>query len=410
MPAHQPLFQQILGQIQTIARPAHIRASSLRRLALLVSGLVAAKHAALAQIAAEVQALQLTHTSCSEHVERRLRRALGDAQLQPRTCYAPAVQQAVDWHALRASQRWVTVIVDESTKADQLHLLRASLAYRGGSLPLAWAVWEQNTPLPDGRYWTELDAVLDHVAAILPADVPVLVLADRAFDIPPFIDRLRARGWHWIVRLKARSSLRLQDQQGREGSVADYVQRHLGRPGQRWKTRGRVFKRAGWREASVVGVWGVGEAEPLVVLTDLPPRWRVVRQYERRFWIEAGFRSDKARGWQWEASQVRGVGHHQRLLLAMAWASLLSLCVGVREATARLQGLARPARRHPGTSKPQHARQSLFTLGLHAVRQWLYHRTDAALPWILPEPDAPSWNAQWYQAQAYRYIFQSVRP
>jgi hypothetical protein len=410
MPAQRPLFQQVLAQIQTIARPAHVRASSVRRLALLVSGLVAAQHAALAQIAAEVQTLQLSQTARAEHVERRLRRALNDPRLQPRSCYEPAVKQAVDWDALRRGRQMVTVLLDESSKADEIHLLRASLAYWGGSLPLAWAVWEQNTPLTAGRYWTELDRVLDRVAAILPAGLPVLVLADRAFDIPPFIDRLRKRGWHWIVRLKARSSLRFQDHQGREGSLAERVRRQLGTPGRRWKTRGRIFKRAGWRAASVVGVWAAGEAEPLVVLTDLPPRWSVLQWYGRRFWIEAGFRNDKARGWQWEASQVRGVAHNERLLLAMAWASLLSLCVGVQEARSRLQAVAQPAQRPVRAAKPQHARQSVFTLGLRAVRRWLYQLTDAALSWRLPEPNAPSWSAQWYRAQSFRYIFQSVRP
>lgn len=410
MPARHPLFQQLVTQIQAIAQPAHLRASAVRRLALLVTGLVAAKHAALAQIAAEVQALGLTQTACAEHVERRLRRALNDAQLEPRSCYEPVLKQAVDWDALRRGEQRVAVLIDESSKADQFHLLRASLAYWGGSLPLAWAVWEQNTPLAAGRYWTELDTVLDRVAAILPADLPVLVLADRAFDIPPFIDRLSQRGWHWIVRLKARSSLRFQDHQGREWPVADLVRQRLGAPGRRWKTRGRLFKRAGWREASVVGVWAAGEAEPLVVLTDLPPRWSVLQCYGHRFWIEAGFRSDKARGWQWEASQVRGVAHNERLLLAMAWASLLSLCLGVQEAATRLRTLRQPARRQAGAAKPQHARQSLFTLGLRAVRRWVYQLTDAALTWTLPEPDAPSWNARWYAAQSYRYIFPSVRP
>ena len=52
------------------------------------------------------------------------------------------------------------IILDESTKADQVHLLRASLPYWGGSLPLAWEVWEQNVPLPEGEYWHRVEQVL----------------------------------------------------------------------------------------------------------------------------------------------------------------------------------------------------------------------------------------------------------
>ncbi|MDQ6738819.1 MAG: transposase, partial [Actinomycetota bacterium] len=81
------------------------------------------------------------------------------------------------------------------------------------------------------------------------------------------------------------------------------VTRHLRCPGQRWKARGWVFKDAGWRAASVVGMWARGMKEELVVLSDLPAEWAVLGYYERRFWIEPGFRNDKSRGWEWEASQ-----------------------------------------------------------------------------------------------------------
>ncbi len=84
-----------------------------------------------------------------------------------------------------------------------------------------------------------------------------------------------------------------------------------------------------------------------MVLTDLPARWRVLRVYQRRFWIEPGFRSDKRKGWQWEERQVRGVARHARLLLALAWASLVALCLGAQAAEARLG-----ARRRGGAAPP----------------------------------------------------------
>src|SRR5947207_996937 len=138
-------------------------------------------------------------------------------------------------------------------------------------------------------------SVLAQVAAELWAGARVVVLADRAFDIPTFVDRITARGWHWVVRLKANGTSRFRDHLGREHGVRDLVRRHVARPGQRWKAHGQVFKKAGWRPASVVALWAAGQAEPLVVLTDLPPRWEVLKLYGRRFWIEAGFRTDKTK-------------------------------------------------------------------------------------------------------------------
>lgn len=186
-----------------------------------------------------------------------------------------------------------------------------------GSVPLAWRLWEQNVALPAGYYWQEINRVLTQTAAALPVGLEVVVVADRAYDTPPFVDRITERGWHWIVRGKAKGTLRCRDHQDREWSLAALLRQRLRRGG-RWKARGSIFKDAGWRPASVVAVWAASSTEPLVVLTDLPCRWDVLPTYQRRFWTEPGFRNDKRRGWQWEQSQVQGVPHHQRLLLAIA--------------------------------------------------------------------------------------------
>jgi hypothetical protein len=170
-----------------------------------------------------------------------------------------------------------------------------------------------------------------------------------------------------------------------------------------------VLKAAGWRRVGLVASWARGEQEPLLVITDGAARWQVLDTYARRFWIEPGFRCDKARGWQWEESQVRGLAHHAVLLLAMAWASLLALCLGVPEARAALRRLAdRPIRGAP--PQPRHARESIFTLGLRALRERLYQRLRRRIRWHLPEIAAISWYDRWHQAQADRVFSQTVRP
>ncbi len=414
MPAQVALYQAVEQQMTTITAEAGVRSTSVRRLALLVTGIIAAKSCVLAQVAAELETLKLTQATWAESIARRLRRTLNDPALTAATCYEPVLPRVIDWPAVLRGSRRVVLIVDESSKEDQIHLFRVSLAYWGGSLPLAWAVWEQNQPLPDGYYWQTVDAILARIAALVPAGLEVIVVADRAYDIPAFVDRIAAKGWHWVVRCKAGSSLRWRDYQGREWELRALVERHLPGPGRRWKGRGQVFKAAGWRAASVVGVWAPGHAERLVVLSDLPAQWAVLRLYGRRFWTEPGFRNDKSRGWQWEDSQVQGVAHHERLLLAMAWASLVTLGVGVQAARERLTALAeRPIRVRAGRpcpGRPQHARDSVFTLGLRRVRHWLYQAWAGAFPWRLADLDTESWTTRWQFHQAYRLIFQTVRP
>jgi hypothetical protein len=277
---------------------------------------------------------------------------------------------------------------------------------------LCWRVWAQNTALPAGQYWAEVDALLTAAAAIVPTDLAAVVVADRAYDVPAFVDRVAAHGWHWVVRAKAKSAMRFCDQHGREHALADVLRRRLRRGG-RWKARGAVFKGAGWRQASIVALWTPTAKEPAVTLSDLPCSWHTLALYDRRFWTEPGFRNSKSRGWRWEQSQVQGTAHHACLLLAMAWASLLALLAGQDEAARRETALAQrplraPGRTHP--AKPQHPRQSLFTLGLQALRRWLHEHLPQPPTWRLAHLTDPSWHQHWLARQGQRLLFGTVRP
>ena len=228
MSANGALYQTILQRI-TDAVPSSVRRSTLTRLALLVTGILAAKATVLAQIAAELHALAVTDATLPESIERRLRRTLNDPHLTPATCYVPVLRHVLDWEHLLRGSRQVVLSVDDSTKADQIHLFRVSLTYWGGSLSLAWAVWEQNVAQPDGHYWQQVDQVLDQVATILPRGLRVVVVADRAFAVPNFIDRCARYGWHWIVRVTTTGSHRFRDQRDREHGLRALVQQRLGR-------------------------------------------------------------------------------------------------------------------------------------------------------------------------------------
>lgn len=408
MPAQVAVYQEVAAEIERITRSVGLRRTAVKRLALLVTGIIAAKSTVVAQVAAALFALDLTQAEQPESIGRRLRRTLSDQRLDPETCYRPVLAAAIDWAAVLRGSKRVVLIVDESSKADDLHLFRLSLAYWGGSIPLAWSVWEQNVAMAAGRYWQEVERVFAQAATVVPAGLEVVVVADRAYDVPAFLDRVAARGWHWAVRVKANGTLRFLDHQGHTHALADLLRQRLHRGG-RWKARGKVFQQAGWRDASIVGLWTPSAKEALVVLSDLPCHWDVLCPYGQRFWTEPGFRNDKSRGWQWEDSQVQGLGHHQRLLLAMAWAALVTLCLGVQQAKERLAALAsRPATDQP--PKPQHPRESLFTLGLRAAQCWLAHKYSRHLHWPLPPLTAQSWHRQWLQAQADFFLFGTVRP
>lgn len=403
MSAHLPLFHDVLERI-SLTVPT-VRKTGRVRLALLITGILAAHSCVQVAVAEELFHLDLTRAHSLDSIGRRLRRILGDARLDPVTCYEPAIRAIVDWDAVRSATGQIVLILDESTADDRIHLLRIALAYRGGALPLVWAAWEQNVAQPTGFYWQTMDTLLARVAALLPPDLSVIVLADRAYDIPPMLDRLAARGWHWVLRLKAKGSTRFLDVQGREQPVRVLLGHRLRKRGWRCKARGKLFKDAGWREVSIVGLWAMREDAALVIISDLPATYALLVRYRQRFWIEPSFRNDKRAGWHWEDCQVRELAHQQVLLLALAWATLITLCLGCERAEQALEEQTRrPARR------PQPARFSLFTLGLQVLRAFIHHPDRWHLRWRLPALDAPSWNDQWLTLQRRQLLGQTVRP
>jgi hypothetical protein len=413
MPATPELYQEVFQKITAETR-GRLGKHARRRLAWLTTGIIGARSCVLAAVAKELYALGLTRASSAASVERTLRRILRDKRLTPTAAYEPVLRSAIDWFSRLWDQRYLVLIVDESSQDERLHLLRVSLAYWGGAQPLAWALWPQNQGQPAGAYWEHIDTVLARVAALLPRGLEVLVVADRAYDIPPFVDRIAAYGWHWLVRGKANGSLCFQDWRGRTEPLAQRLARAVGGPGQRWKARGKVFKEAGWREASVVAVWEPTAKEPLVTLSDRPPRWELHAGYDGRFWTEPGFRNDKSAGWRWEDSRVADLASQNVLLTAMAWATLVVLCLGRTAAAQQLaQQLRRAAKRGQrgrAPAHPQPARESLFTLGWQVAHRWLYCTVRVHLRWLLDELSPLSWTARWFQAQARLFIFfQTVR-
>jgi hypothetical protein len=395
MPADQPLYQAILEQLQVAIGGAGVRATTIPRLALLVVGLIAGRSCVLSQVAVEVWALRVTRARSVEAVGRRLRRALNDRWLTASTCYEPVLQQVLPWDRLVSDGQPLFLALDESSQDDRLHLRRVSVVYWGTGVPLAWTLWEQNVPLADGVYWQKLRGVLDRVAAIVPAGVHVVVLADRAYDVAPFVDLLAARGWDWIVRVKAEGAGRFQDRAGVEHAVRTLIHTHVPRPGHRWRAAGQLFKKAGWRPAALVAAWEFAQQTPLVVATSLRPSWDVLEWYGRRFWIEAEFRSEKALGWRWEAAQVQGIDHHERLLVAMAWATLLVVCLGLQVARTQLTRVTRRTKDGHPPPAPRRPRSSLFRLGITVTRAALYRRFLPVFRWTLPDPHGPSWADRW---------------
>lgn len=385
---------QVYHRVRNLIRP-HLATdgvdeSTLERIALLVTGMIGAKSASPAQVAKALHRMKLTGAK-PESLERRIRRLENDPEVEASLCFHPFVQA----HLRYGRPARLVLILDATTQTDRLVMVSLAVWYRGRALPLAWAIWPGNTPLEGEGFWQRVERVLLAVAPLLPPGVEVILLADRAFGCPTFIDLVTPRGWHYVIRVQGQTVY--QDRCGRTGAVQSLVPYR----GQRAKLRGQAFKKNGWRPVSVVALWSKREEKALCLVSDLKPGWWLLALYRRRYPIEAQFRDYKSHGWRWEQGQVTDLEHVQRLLTGMALATWVVLLVGAWRAG---QILSQPPTGHRRTL-PWEGKTSLFQHGLEQLLSWLGEESLPGLPWRLTDWEAPNWKEQIRAHHAHAFVF-----
>ena len=446
----QPLYDSVYALLRAHLPAGRYSKPVAKRLALLVSGLVAGDTAGLGAIERIVGGLAITPAK-PESLARRLRRILDDARLDPThllpdllvTLLPVLLRDVLAKHtaserrgakAHRARGPLLRVVVDDSSQAAHVHLLVVGLAYRGLVVPLLVRTWQQNVPLPEGEYWTHLQGVLSDGQALLPAALRdhVVLVADRAFGVPRMLDLLGGLGWHWLLRVQGQTRVLLRD-----GTVRA-VQSLAPLPGATWLghfdakqapspggtpspggSAAAVFKAAGWRASQVVAVWARDADEPWLLVTSLAPTPERLREYAERWGIERLFLSWKSHGWDLEASGVHDPVRLGRLVSGLVLATYWRLAAGVLAATQQLADLRarahhRLARRHgqsvvrqlplpwspddpqphQGASRPYAAKVSLFTRGATVCHATPCRFQTPPVLWHFPDWHAPIWSRQ----------------
>jgi hypothetical protein len=323
--------------------------------------------------------------------------------------------------------RWIGVrlVVDETTVAGQTHVLAVGLAYRGTVVPVGVATWPQNVALPEATYAGALGRLLWTVHALLPAVLRphVLVLADRGYGYPAFVDLLAALGWQWVVRVQGQTRVRFPDGTDRPlralvptvGTLwTGYATPADGAAREAPDAPVAVFKQAGWRAVQVVGAWAPGQPEPWLLVTTLHATPARLADYAQRWAIERLFLSWKSHGWQLDAcaDPVPQPARVARLLTGYVLATWWLLAAAVPGAQATLDELASLAAQRTGRvptrpcqlrlplyapAPPWAAKQSLLTQGRAAFRRVDGRTTTPRLCWTYPEWDAPTWSVQCQQ-------------
>jgi hypothetical protein len=424
--AEVPLYEQELGWASKVLMPAGMSKPLCKRLAVLISGLVASKKATLGEVSSAVKGLAVSQAK-DESIARRLQRALRDNRLDPSmltVIYKPLLpellrsflvahaEDARSSGSRHARYRGLVVILDESSQEDDVHLVVVGIPIGALVLPLSVRTWRQNVPMPEWEYWTQITGLLQEVQEMLPPELRphVLLMADRLYGVPKMLDILQALGWNWLLRVQGQSQVLLQD------GTCKPLRTLAPKPGAQWlgkltkddlgsapevEIQG-VFKSAGWRRSQVVAFWAKGIPEPWLLLTSLDARTERVTDYAQRWAIERLFLSWKSHGWDLEASGIHDPLRLGHLLTALALATLWRLAIALPAAYLILHDLTDRVARLPhqlrfpdldAQPRPWPSRFSLFTWGIRVASQTALSERSPALCWHLPIWHAYTWKA-----------------
>jgi len=201
--ASGPLATVVLAWLVAGLRSQGYGLPVCKRLAALVGGLLLATSATRGELVAAIRELHLSPAK-SESITRRVARILEDPRLDPArllpdvlapmlpTVLAEKLAEIEAWDKAGQPEGKaplpLRLIVDETTKADQVHVLVVGLGYRGLVLPLAVRVWPQNVALEEGEYWRQLHGALHDVQKSSP---PVWDASWSCWLIGP----MGSRGW-----------------------------------------------------------------------------------------------------------------------------------------------------------------------------------------------------------------------
>ena len=201
------------GLFPELPRPEH------KTLAALVPAVVRRGTSHLSRLGAAM-AGRATNPSKARRVQRLL--------ANPRLDLA-RTQRRVIAHLLRHRRGRLDLALDATligataapSKNGVVTLLLA-MAWHGRAIPLAWCCLPEKGAQP-GQWMPAIRAVVQRVAAELPAGLEVVVLTDRGLSGATLASILAEVGWHVIQRVTVRPNVRLGD--GTMGSVGSRAPR-----------------------------------------------------------------------------------------------------------------------------------------------------------------------------------------
>lgn len=287
-----------------------------------------------------------------QSIIRRFARFVADDRVEVEKFFEPFVQAMI----ASLGNEVAYLIIDCTQAGRKCRTLLIGLAYHGTVLPLAWKTIKGKKGHVKGHLQK---ALLDQIYQQFRYCRQVVVLGDAEFSNAPVIQGLKPKNWGFVLRFQ--SNYRLQLEPDGEWLSAQAICEAAGlAPGQVRHWADVCFTEANQLPNLTLTIqWGHDDEEPLFLISNLSATEMPHVLYQRRFWIETLFGNCKSRGFQLARTQMTTPQHIDRLVLAIAIATCLTLGLGTHLIVTQQTDLVDRADRRD---------LSLFQLGW----RWLY--------------------------------------
>ncbi len=225
--------------------------------------------------------------------QRRFRRFLANRRIELATVHEILITQALSqWGKKRLYLSLDTTLVWHC-----FCIVWVGVVYRGRTVVVAWRIVPQASSTV--RLWT-IQRVLRQASRVLPAQVEVVLLADRGFADGKLMKYLRETlHWHFRIRIKRSFQFQLDEQWRKVSSVKLQL-------GQAYFTPAiAIGKTRPYDRVYLAFAHDRQSREDWVIVSDEPTTLQTFAQYRLRFQVEESFLDLKSNGFNLEASRLR---------------------------------------------------------------------------------------------------------
>ena len=285
---HHPTPYCHTSELTQLYRPSpqgHQR-RHLLTLALMICGVIGARHAQLPQIVSHTPGGRANDAS----VEKRFRRFLRQEGVTYQRWMLPVAQELL----ARLSSQPLVLVIDGSTVGRGCIALMVSVLYRKRALPLVWLVIRGSK----GHLSDDLHrAVLTQLDGLIPAEAQVVVMGDGEFDGVTFLQALEQRQWKYVCRTASNITVHTT-----VGSLL--VEDLRGKRGESQAVEEVKITAEQYGPVAVTAVWEEAYDKPLYLVTNRSDLDQAVVNYRQRAQIETFFADQKSRGFQVSRSHI----------------------------------------------------------------------------------------------------------